>query len=109
MLTGPIVHLAHDRRFPALISFLGWGSVAATSALVDAWYGSVIYRGSFYSATAGLPPALTIAAVGAGLMTSLDVYMARTVKEVAARNTASWLPCLTVSGHGGSVGVMGRF
>jgi hypothetical protein len=78
-LMAPIVHLVNDRRWPALISFIGWATVGGMSALMDAWWGADVYRGSLHSATAGLPAGLTMATAGAVLMSALDVFLARPV------------------------------
>jgi len=89
VLAGPLFHFAHSRPIPGTISMLGWSSVAATSYFAGMTYGSATLSdqkvdqfGHFDSpGIRGIPIGLAVAALGGGLMTALDTWMARTVHE----------------------------
>jgi hypothetical protein len=114
-LTGPMVHLAHGRVGPAVISFVGWSSVVATSFGM-AW---VVYlsgnmgTGCATCRGAGPDPAwatgITIGAVGSALMTTLDAVMARSAPKTKARSSAFCVPYVAPAIAGASAGLSGSF
>ena len=104
-LTAPIIHLAHGRYVPALVSFLGWASVPATSVFLGFLLG--FENNSDGTAFAvGTATALTFAT---GL-TALDVYFARPMDFVGTPSAEpSWAPVVTPVPRGLEASIVGRF
>jgi hypothetical protein len=103
LFTGPFAHVAWGRPLPALISFLGWASVVATTLTAGALV-SINGTGPSDNTDLAFGVASPIAIVGATGMTILDVFMARSPKPARAAAT-TWSPVLAPSRGGGLVGV----
>jgi len=92
-LTGPIIHIIHGRAAPAVISFFGWVSVGWTAVGMNV-VGQILAccGGPTTGAAAGMPAFGVAAAAGAVLMTTLDVYMARSVRPPDVKIIPSLTP-----------------
>jgi hypothetical protein len=113
-VTGSFVHAMHKRLVPALVSFFGWASVVGTSAGLGLIFGITPGTGCMCPAPdntmRGWLVGGIIGSVGATLMTSLDVYMARSPKHVVVdREGLRVAPYAVPTPSGGTLGVVGRF
>ena len=85
-LAGPAIHFAYGRPIPGIISFFAWSSVtfstAAFSVFVGLFSEGLFNFNGFSAAAAGA----AFGTLGAGLMTWLDVYMARSVKRAPPKD-----------------------
>jgi len=112
-LTGPIIHFAHGRYVPGVISFFGWASVAATTffgagvAALTSFNNDTNNNGSAVTVAVGV----AIGATGGALMTWLDVYLARSVAiSASGQPPSTMLAPAFVPLRGGAMGsVVGKF
>ena len=102
-LTGPIIHWAHGRAIPGVISLFGWASIPPSAVTV----GVVVVLGNIYNAAAGIAAFIGIATVGASVMTAVDWYMARDMTSHPPKkaSTLQWVPSVVPVRGGAWAGV----
>jgi hypothetical protein len=106
-LTAPIVHLAHGRVIPAVISFFAWPALAGTTFLAGGIAGLAQNRDGSFNGVAAWVVGLTFGAAGATGLTALDAYFARDItkrEDVTHKTPVSMMLTPTRGGAIASIG-----
>ncbi len=108
--TGTIVHAAHGRFVPAVISFFAWTSLAGTTFVVGGAVGlAVEQRGEFNSVAAWIA-GLSFGAAGAVGLTWLDAWMARSLHEgKKSRDALQLAPSIAPTRGGAMASLVGAW
>jgi len=110
LFTGPIVHFASGRVGPGIISAFAWASVGFSTTVVAGLLGLATgseFRFGYDGALAG---GLAFGAVGAGLLTYLDAWMAREVPHPKPHNdTLGWTGAFLPTPSGATVSFSGTW
>jgi hypothetical protein len=104
-LTGSTIHFAHGRVVPGIISLFAWTSAAATTFAVGGLSGYALDGGAGFNNGAAWAVGLVFGAAAAVGLTTLDVFLARTVVRKETR-TFSVSPAV-VPMRGGAVAMLG--
>ena len=106
VLTGPIMHAAHERYFAAITSFFGWSAVVASSWAVGGILSMALHLQSKPGqdlSMLGVGMGIAVGMLGTAGMTMLDGWMARSFKRTHVG------PALTFDARGASAGLLGSF
>ena len=108
--TGTLVHVAHGRYIPAVISFFAWTSLAATTFVVGGLFGLAFGRFGDFDSVAAWIAGLTFGAGGAAGLASLDSWMARPLGSPPADRTAvRFAPTFAATPGGAIAGLAGTW
>jgi hypothetical protein len=106
-LTGPIIHLAHGRPVPAVISFLGWAFIPPSAVLAGDF---LVTTGGFVNSdTPSIAVFATFATVAAAGMTVLDWWMARAVRLAHKPQDVAFKPNVAPLRGGVLAGISGAW
>jgi len=106
-LTATTVHAIHGRAVPAVLSFFGWSSLAATTFVVGGLFGLAFENNGFeFNYAAAWAAGLLFGAGGAATLTWLDAWMARSVhltKRAPSETSIRFMPSFAPTRGGATV------